>query len=128
MLLPPFFLKLHSALALIFRVELVLLQTTGQISLMIWAKKVRMFGMSHNPASPCLLFALLFELFVLSRKIACANPDLGENGSKKNTKCSTRPLVVCDHAEGRGPGEEGCVCGEKGKHVKGGDAPGDGGR
>ena len=45
-----------------------------------------MFGMEQK-------VALLFDLFVLSRKIGGENPDFEQSRCKKHTKCSTTPLL-----------------------------------
>jgi hypothetical protein len=43
-----------------------------------------MFGMSRNPLSPCLLFALLFDpLCFLEENGPRGNADFGRNGSEK---------------------------------------------
>ena len=55
--------------------------------------------MSQNPACPCLLFALLFDLFNRPSR----NPDFGKNGSKIHTSCFTTRGA----REQRGEGEWG---------------------
>ena len=55
-------------------------------------KKVAIFGMSQNWAPPCLLFALLVALSVLSRKIAAVEVKISRKTDSKNLLCSTRVL------------------------------------
>jgi hypothetical protein len=64
-------LKLGDAHAAILRLPLVVLQVTGQISLMIWVRKCQYLGLSKNPG-PLIpaIFPLLIDPSILSREIA----------------------------------------------------------
>ena len=48
----------------------------SQANILDLGKNVPIVGMSQNPLSPCMLFVLLFDLFVLSSKIAVGRSEL----------------------------------------------------
>ena len=61
---------------------------------MTWARKYRYLGSSQNPVPPCLLFAVLFDLFVLPKRIALVEINLSDKIDPKSIP------IVAEHADG----------------------------